>query len=293
MSDTRPPTSKVSEVTTAGKSRRALVTGALGNVGREVVRSCLKDGLKIRAAGSRELVMACWPGVEGLQFDFSQPASWPSALECIDWVFLMRPPQLTNMSTTLNPFIDAAYSAGVKHVVFLSVAGAENRPWVPHRKVEDHLKETGTAWTILRPGSFAQNLGDAYLRDIVEDDRLFVPAAQGRVAFLDVADADARVNGLKLARYTHRKAALQAMHADPAAFDLVLNDCNMPGMSRLDVAREVKEFNPSIPVAVISQFIDEKLHALASCAKVSKLIFKVDDVDGLYESMLRALQKTA
>ena len=39
------------------------------------------------------------------------------------------------------------------------------------------------------PGFFAQNLGDAYRRDIVEDNRLYVPAGQGRAAFLDVRDA--------------------------------------------------------------------------------------------------------
>ena len=35
---------------------------------------------------------------------------------------------------------------------------------------------------------FAQNLRDAYLRDIREDHRLFVPAGRGRVTFVDVRD---------------------------------------------------------------------------------------------------------
>jgi uncharacterized protein YbjT (DUF2867 family) len=188
-------------------SCRVLVTGALGNVGREVVRACLTIGLVVRAAGSLELVQARWRNVEGIAFDFTKPATWRTALDGVDCVFLLRPPKIANMSTTLNPFIDAAYSAGVKHVVFLSVAGAENRRWVPHRKVEDHLKETGTAWTILRPGFFAQNLGDAYLRDIVEDDRLFVPAAQGRVAFLDVADVGDAVAKVFKAPELHRGLA--------------------------------------------------------------------------------------
>lgn len=41
---------------------------------------------------------------------------------------------------------------------------------------------------MLRPGFFAQNLGDAYRSDITEDHRIYVPARNGRVAFLDVAD---------------------------------------------------------------------------------------------------------
>lgn len=154
-----------------------LVTGASGNVGREVVRACGAAGFEVRAAGTG-----------GVRFDFTDRATWAAALEGIDFVFLLRPPPLGDMSTTLNPFVDAAFAAGVKHLVFLSVSGAETKTWVPHRKVEDHLKTTKGSWTVLRPGFFAQNLGDAYRRDVLEDSRLFVPAAQGRVAFLDVVD---------------------------------------------------------------------------------------------------------
>jgi uncharacterized protein YbjT (DUF2867 family) len=95
------------------------------------------------------------------------------------------------MAATLQPFIDVAYAAGVRHIVFLSVAGADRMKWVPHRKVELHLVACGQGYTLLRPGFFAQNLKDAYQRDIVEDSRLFVPAANGRVAFLDVRDVGA------------------------------------------------------------------------------------------------------
>ena len=42
--------------------------------------------------------------------------------------------------------------------------------------------------TLLRPGFFAQNLQDAYRRDIREEPRLHVPAGRGRVAFVDLRD---------------------------------------------------------------------------------------------------------
>lgn len=93
------------------------------------------------------------------------------------------------MDATLNPFVDAACAAGVTHIVFLSVLGADTKQWVPHRKVELHLMASGNVWTIRRPGFFAQNLQDAYRLDIAEDRRLYVPAGHGRVAFLDVRDA--------------------------------------------------------------------------------------------------------
>jgi uncharacterized protein YbjT (DUF2867 family) len=75
----------------------------------------------------------------------------------------------------------------VQHIVFLSVAGAETNRLVPHHAVEQALARSG-GWTVLRPGFFAQNFGDAYRRDIVEDGRVYVPAGRGRVAFVDVRD---------------------------------------------------------------------------------------------------------
>jgi uncharacterized protein YbjT (DUF2867 family) len=164
---------------------RVLVTGANGNVGREVLRACVSGAFDVRAA---DLTVPSRQDVSFARLDFTDRSTWPAALEGCDFVFLLRPPPLGDMATTLNPFVDAAFASGVKHLVFLSVAGAESKSWVPHRKVEDHLRTTSGSWTVLRPGFFAQNLGDAYRLDLAEDDRLYVPAADGRVAFLDVAD---------------------------------------------------------------------------------------------------------
>jgi uncharacterized protein YbjT (DUF2867 family) len=58
---------------------------------------------------------------------------------------------------------------------------------VPHHAVEKYLMQSH-GWTILRPGFFAQNLGDAYRQDIVDEHRIYIPAGRGRVAFVDVAD---------------------------------------------------------------------------------------------------------
>jgi uncharacterized protein YbjT (DUF2867 family) len=171
---------------------RILVTTAMGNVGREVARECIDRGFDVRVS-ARDInrLKASYPRQDAARLDFSDRATWSSALSGCDRLFLLRPPPLGDMQTTLNPFVDAAYDAGVGHIVFLSVAGADRMKWVPHRKVELHLMAVDKGWTILRPGFFAQNLEDAYRRDIVEDDRLYVPAGSGRVAFLDVRDVGA------------------------------------------------------------------------------------------------------
>jgi len=171
---------------------RVLVTAALGNVGREVARECASKGLVVRVADrDRAKAEQRFPGMEATALDFFDRSTWAPALEGCDFVFLLRPPPVGDMNATLNPFIDAAFAAGVRHLVFLSVAGADKMKWVPHRKVELHLQASGNRWTVLRPGFFAQNLQDAYRKDITEDGRIYVPAGTGRVAFIDVSDVGA------------------------------------------------------------------------------------------------------
>jgi uncharacterized protein YbjT (DUF2867 family) len=170
------------------RSMRVLVTGATGNVGREVVRALRARGALVRAAGHEvESVRALHEGeVEPVRLDLHAPATFRRATEGCESVFLVRPPALSDLA--LLQFIDAAREHGARHVVFLSVAGAAKNPLIPHHAIEAHLAARSGDWTILRPGFFAQNLGDAYWRDIVEDSRLYVPAGNGRVAFVDVRD---------------------------------------------------------------------------------------------------------
>ncbi|MDP1821898.1 MAG: NmrA family NAD(P)-binding protein [Archangium sp.] len=156
------------------------VTGAGGNVGRAVLDACHQRSLPAvggeRRAGAHR------------RFDFEDRDTWAPALEGCTQLFLLRPPPISKVAETLNPFVDFARTRGVRHVVFLSVQGAESRPRIPHHAVEKHLEHTGDDWTFLRPGFFAQNFTDAYRSDIIEDDRVYVPAGDGEVAFVDVRD---------------------------------------------------------------------------------------------------------
>ena len=165
-----------------------LVTGSSGNVGREVVRALRAQGVTVRAADRdpRRTGALFGEGVEAVSLDFHDPRTF-SCAEGADSLFLLRPPAIANVAETLVPFVDEARRRGVRHIVFLSVAGADKNKLVPHHAVERHLMSSG-GWTILRPGFFAQNFGDAYRRDIVEDARVYVPAGRGRVAFVDVRD---------------------------------------------------------------------------------------------------------
>lgn len=167
---------------------KVLVTGATGNVGRHVAEELRRRSCAFVAAGTSPGRIGAELGRETVALDFLQPATFPDALDGISAVFLLRPPAIGRVRSTLNVFIDECVRARIEHVTFLSVQGAERQRWVPHHSVERHLFQSGLCWTILRPGFFAQNLGDAYRADIRDRSELVVPAGHGKVAFVDVRD---------------------------------------------------------------------------------------------------------
>lgn len=173
--------------------RPILVIGALGNVGAEVVRELRMQGRKIRAADidATKLRTTFGSKVEAVHFDFSKPETYPSAVEGVESMFLMRPPQITDVKKYMFPAIDAAKKAGVQHVVFLSLIGIENAKYVPHYKVETYLKEQGFQTTFLRCSFFMQNLNTTHRAEIRERNEIFVPAGNARTSFIDVRDIGA------------------------------------------------------------------------------------------------------
>lgn len=157
------------------------ITGASGNAGQAVIAALRARGVPVRPL-LRE------PVGDAVGFDFLRPDTFEAAVAGAAGLFLLRPPPISDVGPTLNRLVDVALAAGVPRIVFLSVIGADTRGYIPHAKVEKHLKGSAAAWTFLRAGFFAQNLGDAYRRDITRDGRIYVPAGSGRVAFIDARD---------------------------------------------------------------------------------------------------------
>lgn len=168
-----------------------LVMGATGNVGGATLRALRERGIPVRSAVARVEGAASEPGVEPVELDVFRPETFGRAVDGIGGLFLLRPPPVSKVGPTLNALTEAAVAAGVDHIVFSSVAGADTNRVVPHHRVETHLRDHAPSWTVLRPGFFAQNLADAYRQDIVDDDRIHLPAGDGRVAFIDTRDIGA------------------------------------------------------------------------------------------------------
>lgn len=170
----------------ARDGRTILVTGASGKVGREVA-AALRAGRIVPQIATRSIKR----NSNERALDFQNPSQFDAALAGVDGVFLMRPPAIADTRATLNLLIDRAEALSRPHVCFLSVAGAGRNPLLPHHAVEKRLKRSSLSWTILRAGFFAQNFTDAYRCDLAEHDRIYVPAGEERVAFVDTRDIGA------------------------------------------------------------------------------------------------------
>ncbi|MGF1507158.1 MAG: SDR family oxidoreductase [Anaerolineae bacterium] len=179
-----------------------LVTGATGNVGSAVLDALDPAAVRAGIRSGEDPV----EGVENVEFDFFDPATYVPALDGATKMFLVRPPAIADMDATLVPFVEQAVAMGVDHVAFLSLMGAEQNKRVPHRRVEEILLEVGVDHTFIRPGFFMQNFNTAYAEDIRERGEIIIPAGRGRTSFIDTRDIGA-VTALTLTEPGHRNTA--------------------------------------------------------------------------------------
>jgi uncharacterized protein YbjT (DUF2867 family) len=170
-----------------------LVTGAPGNIGSPLVRELLRLGTPVRVA-ARDVAAAqaaFGASVDVVPFDVTDPGTF-GAFEGVERMFLLRPPAIADVDGVIVPVLRAAAARGVRHVVFLSIQGAERNRIVPHRKIEDRLRASGLAWTFVRAAYFMQNLSTTHAPEIRELDEIWVPAGRrSRTAHVDARDVAA------------------------------------------------------------------------------------------------------
>jgi PAS domain S-box-containing protein len=87
--------------------------------------------------------------------------------------------------------------------------------------------------------------------------------------------------GYRVSGYSAPQEALQAVRDKPRSYDVVVSDYMMPGMSGLEVAREVAAVRPELPVILFSGHIDEELRRRAGEVGVRELLGKLDAPDEL------------
>ncbi|MDQ3712898.1 MAG: SDR family oxidoreductase [Acidobacteriota bacterium] len=175
------------------KTPAILITGATGNIGTELTKLLVHQKVPFRAMvreikDAKELTDL--EGVEVVSGDFNNAQSVAEALRGIERAFL-----LTNSSeqaeTQQIAFVEAAQRAGIKHIVKLSQWAADANSPVRflryHAAVERKIKDSGIAYTFLRPNLFMQGL--LGFKDlIVKQGKFFAAIGDAKISAVDVRD---------------------------------------------------------------------------------------------------------
>jgi CheY-like chemotaxis protein len=96
------------------------------------------------------------------------------------------------------------------------------------------------------------------------------PGRGRRVLLLDDEEALVRGEtraltrlGYQVTGFTHPSEALEALRDDPSGFDVVVTDFDMPGRSGVEIAVEIAQLRPDLPVVLVSGLFPEEELAIA------------------------------
>jgi uncharacterized protein YbjT (DUF2867 family) len=170
-----------------------LITGATGNIGMEVLNALTKiDHRSDIYAGVRDIESDSKKTekfkVKNILFDFTNSDTCKPAIQNMDILFLLRPPQISDVKKYFKPLIDAIKESSIKHIVFLSVQGVEKSKIIPHHKIEQLIIESKIPFTFLRPAYFMQNFMTTLRADIIDKNRIYLPAGSAKFTLVDVSD---------------------------------------------------------------------------------------------------------
>ncbi len=175
---------------------KVLITGATGNIGHEVLIALKKNHhhleifAGVRDINSEDEKLANFD-IKKITFDFTNCATFAPALQNIDLLFLLRPPQISDVNKYFAPLIEIAKQCLVKHIVFLSVQGVESSRIIPHHKIEKLIVESEISYTFLRPAYFMQNFTTTLRNDIKNYQKIYLPAGEAKFTIIDAEDIGA------------------------------------------------------------------------------------------------------
>jgi uncharacterized protein YbjT (DUF2867 family) len=172
-----------------------LVTGATGAVGRHLVTTLLARGADVRALTRKPEGAGLPDGIDVVAGDLGDASTLgPEVFEGVDRAFVFP-------AEGVEAFVSAAVGAGVHRLTVLSsLAAAREFPrdegsasQLHHSAVEAAVTGRTDAWTILRPGTFANNLLSWawQIRSGAPIRAPFLSSAQAPVHERDVAEAAA------------------------------------------------------------------------------------------------------
>jgi len=161
-----------------------VVTGSTGNVGRLVAGELSTRGMRQRLLVRDPLRAPDIAGAEIAMADYGDSRSIADALEPDDRVFMVSLHEGPEQRVPHHrAFIEAAASAGVAHIVYLSfIAAGPDAIFLharSHGETERMLAESGVPWTAIRNSMYADDIPRWFDSDGLNT----VPAGEGRMSF--------------------------------------------------------------------------------------------------------------
>ena len=199
-----------------------LVTGATGNVGRQVVEQLVKRGADVRAL-VRDPSKANFPAsVTVAQGDLLDVDSLRAAFSGVSTLFLLNAVTADEYTQALIA-LNIARESGIERIVYLSVIHSDIYVNVPHfagkHGVERMIEDMGLHATILRPAYFINN--DLSIKDVVTGYGIYpMPIGSKGLAMVDTRDVG-------------EIAAIELLRREQAAEPLPLNRINLVGPDTL------------------------------------------------------------
>jgi NAD(P)H dehydrogenase (quinone) len=192
---------------------KLLVTGASGHMGQRVVELLLEANVKNIVAATRspeKLTAFKERGVEIRYADFTDSASLDKAFAGVDRLLLISTDAIGTRLEQHKAAIQAAEKAGVKHVVYTSLAHADTSPvlFAPeHSGTEQALADSSMGWTILRNNVYLEYQISA-IAMAYQLGGIFKAAGDGKTAYVSREDC-ARAAAVALASDFNGKRILE------------------------------------------------------------------------------------
>lgn len=177
-----------------------LVTGATGNIGRELVPLLAEKGQRVRVLVRDERKAASFTGMaDPVIGDLDKSETLAPALHGVDKLFIVTPD-----TKQVKNLLDLAKQAGVKYVVKVSTVEADRSlgPGKWHRQQEELIQSMGLTWTMLRPTMMMVNTVEWWAETIKTRNAVYFPGGQGKVSAVDAFDV-ARVAAAVLTEPGH------------------------------------------------------------------------------------------
>jgi NAD(P)H dehydrogenase (quinone) len=194
------------------------LTGSTGAVGGTAAHLLADSGLPIRLLVRDPARAPHHPGADVRQAEFGAEGC-VEALEGVDTVFMVSAHESADRLDQHRSFVDAAVTAGVRQIVYLSFVGASATSGFTlgrdHGATEDHIRASGLEWTFLRDNFYAEILPTfADEAGVIRG-----PAGSGRVAAVSQRDVGAVLAHVLRDPREHMGRAYDLTGPDALTFD--------------------------------------------------------------------------